>query len=163
MAATKKAKYGVRTIQYLKMLEEAKKNNEPFQEAGLDAKIMEILVARDLITRSPGIDGTVKYQITGRGKELLRNGDYILVQNRHTSNGTRSSNKTRCEDCLHRYVLDQVRERCADVEDLFVAMDALSNLKERVNGGSVQENMAAVRELYAQVEAVETIMARLGQ
>lgn len=117
---------------------------------------MEMLTKQDLITRSPGIDGTIKYQITGRGRELLRTNDYILVQNRHTQN------KTRCEDCLHRYVLDQVRERCAEVDELFTAMEALSNLKDRVNGGSVQENMEAVRELYAQVEAVETIMVRLG-
>jgi hypothetical protein len=152
---SRKPKYGAGTIAFLTMLDEATQRDEPFQAAtDVAAYAVNKLVARDLIMKSEGIDGTVKYKITGRGQELLRSNSYYRV----AEHAVKSS---RCETCIHRQVLDQVRERCVDVEALAVAMEALVNVKSQFNGGTVQANMETIRAMNLHVEAVEEILGRL--
>jgi len=153
---TMKITLSPQSVATLEALKEAKRREEPFQEC-LEAgkRIMGNLVTKDLVAESSGVDGTLKYQITGRGTELLEKHLYVIKVKSTTS-------VMACEGCLHRYVLDQVRGCSPDVDELFVATEALANLKDRLNGGSVQENMTAVRELYAQLQAVEAILGRLS-
>lgn len=151
----KKPQFSPKTLAWLQRLDAAVQADEPFQEAdGIVGPTIKALRERDFIMESDGIDGTVKYKITGRGQQLLRTGDYYLTSSRGTGK------TTKCEACVHRQVLDQVRERCPDVDLLFQRMEELSNLKTTLNG-SLTENIEAIRDLHGAIQEIDAILGRL--
>ena len=117
-----KVRLSVKAVAALELLGEAKKQESPFQELDLTKEILRNLMEKDLITESPGIDGTVKYCITGRGQALLKSQEFYTFNPATRGNGR----KRDCESCEHRMLLVQVKERCPEVQLLAEKMQELA-------------------------------------
>lgn len=145
-------------LEVLKHLHEAAEQGAPFQPLDdVNKVVLTSLVKRDLIIESVGVDSSVKYQITGRGKMALNN-HYLDTSNAHKKKNT--VRRVSCEECLHRYVLDCVRERLPLVDDLQAAFEALEHVQ--VTGGA-REKLARIEEINAYAAQVEETLSLLSK
>lgn len=146
-------------LEVLQRLQAAAELDAPFQPLDDVNKVVRTsLVKRDLIFESAGLDGSVKYKITGRGEKAL--GNHTLdLSNAHKQPAAK---RLVCEECLHRTVLDCIRERLPLVDALQAALEALEQVQVT---GSARDKLARIQEINAyaaQIEAVLTEIAHLA-
>lgn len=143
-------------LNVLKFLAQADKDDPWKHLNNANKTMLNALAKKDLIFESAGDDG-VRYKITGRGVEAIK------THTLDTSNKKYSSKRVSCEDCLHRYVLDQVQERLPLVVDLLACTELLSAIPI---GNNVPERLAAINELShltAQIEQLLTKLQLMGE
>lgn len=71
---TQPVKLSKQALKMLRYLKKAEDSGYPFQPCEqFEGFMKRSLVKKDLVFRSPGVDGTVKYCITSRGKTAIEN------------------------------------------------------------------------------------------
>lgn len=151
-----KVRLSVKALAGLELLADAKGREEPFQELDLTKQVLRGLMQKNLITESPGIDGTVKYSITGRGLVLLKSGNYYTFYPAIRGNGRQRD----CESCEHRQLLEMVKGRVPAVRVLVEKREELDTMKDALRAGE-SDDTEIIREMYEVVTEIDALMARL--
>jgi hypothetical protein len=152
-----KMRLSVQSVAVLERLRERKEADHPFQVLELTQSQLRTLMSKDLILESEGPDG-VKYRITGRGEALLESGNYYTFQ---PFTGSRNGQSKRCEECPHRQLLDQVKERIPAVQALEEKRETLDALKNSLRAGDNGGDDAIIREMYTVVTDIDALLEQL--